>query len=127
LVVGWLVAGGNDFTLWRSECHRREKVFCKIILAIPDIEEFCMVYWRFEQFNKFSPAIWEKKEKKGIDEWWQGISMKDDFNKRHKKVTSASWKNTADQSMCAMHPPTTQLAGWPHISYVLRKPEPLGT
>jgi hypothetical protein len=26
-----------------------------------------------------------------------------------------------------MRPRTTKLGGWPHISYFLRKPEPLGT
>jgi hypothetical protein len=31
-----------------------------------------MPYWWFEQFRKFSPAMWEKKEMEGIDEWWQG-------------------------------------------------------
>jgi hypothetical protein len=63
----------------------------------------------------------------GIDEWWQGIIITDEFNKTLKKVVSASREKTADESMCAMRPRTTKLGGWPHISYILRKPEPLGT
>jgi hypothetical protein len=51
----------------------------------------------------------------------------DEFNKRHKKEGSASRDKTADESMCAMRPRTTKLGGWPHISYVLRKHEPLDT
>jgi hypothetical protein len=86
-----------------------------------------MTYWRFKQFRKFYPVMWEKKEMEGIDEWWQGISMTDEFNKRRKKVVSASREKTADESMCAMHPYTTKLGGWPHIPYILRKPDPLGT
>jgi hypothetical protein len=53
--------------------------------------------------------------------------MTDDFNKRRKKVISASREKTADESMCLMRPRTTKLGDWPHISYVLRKSEPLGT
>jgi hypothetical protein len=127
LMIGGGEAGGNGCMIWRSERKRQEKVFQKSILRIPDFEEFGMPYWRFEQFRKFSPSMWEKKEMEGIDEWWQGISMTDEFNNRRKKVISASQENTADESMCAMRPRTTKLGGWPHISYILSKPEPLGT
>jgi hypothetical protein len=33
----------------------------------------------------------------------------------------------ADESMSAWHPRTTALGGLPNISYIIRKPEPLGT
>jgi hypothetical protein len=113
LMIGGGAAGGNGCMMWCSERKRREKVFHKIILRIPIFEEFEMPYWRFEQFRKFSPAMWEKKEMEGIDEWWQGISMTDEFNNRRKKVIIASRENTADESMCAMGPPTTKLGAGP--------------
>jgi hypothetical protein len=61
-------AGRNGCMMWRSERKRREKVFRQSILKVPDLEELGMPYWRFEQFCKFSRAMWEKKEKEGIDE-----------------------------------------------------------
>jgi hypothetical protein len=33
-----------------------------------DFGELGISYWRFEQFWKLSPAIWEKKEMEGIYE-----------------------------------------------------------
>jgi hypothetical protein len=66
-----------------------------------------------------------KKEIKGIDEWWQAIHMADEFNERRKKVISASHEKTAYKSMAAMRPRTTKLGSCPHVSYILRKPEPL--
>jgi hypothetical protein len=127
LMIGGGEAGGNGCMMWRSERKQREKVFRQSILKVPDFVELGMPYWRFEQFRKFSPAMWKKKEMEGTDEWWQGISMTDEFNKRRKKLVSASREKTADESMCAMRPRTTKLGGCPHISYILRKPEPLGT
>jgi hypothetical protein len=52
--------------------------------------------------------------------------MTDEFNKMRKKVVSASREKTTDESMCAMRPRTTKLGGWPHISYILHKHDPLG-
>jgi hypothetical protein len=117
LMIGGGAAGGNGCMIWRFECKRREKVFRKSILRIPDFKEFGMPYWQFEQFRKFSPAMWEKKEMEGIDEWWQGISMTYEFNKRRKKVISASREKTADESMCAIGPCTTKLGGWPRTTW----------
>jgi hypothetical protein len=127
LMIGDRAADGNGCMIWLSERKQREKVFRQSILKVPDFEELGMPYWRFEHFRKFSPIMWEKKEMEGIYEWWQGISMTDEFNKRRKKVVSASREKTADESMCIMRPRITKLGGWPHISYILRKPEPLGT
>jgi hypothetical protein len=60
-MIGGGAAGGNGCMMWRSERKRREKVFRQSILKVPDFEELGMPYWRFEQFRKFSPAMWEKK------------------------------------------------------------------
>jgi hypothetical protein len=62
LMIGGGAAGGNGCMMWIYERKRREKVFRKSILRIPDFEEFGMPYWRFAEFCKFSPAMWEKKE-----------------------------------------------------------------
>jgi hypothetical protein len=42
LMIGGGAAGGNGCMMWRSERKRREKVFRKNILRIPDLEEFGM-------------------------------------------------------------------------------------
>jgi hypothetical protein len=56
-------------------------------------------------WNALLPAMWEHNEM----ERWQGIIMIYEFNKRRKKVISASREKTADESMCAMRPRTTKL------------------
>jgi hypothetical protein len=48
LMIGGGAAGGNGCMMWPSDRKRWEKVFCKNILRIPDLEEFGMSYWRFE-------------------------------------------------------------------------------
>jgi hypothetical protein len=121
-MIGGGVLGRNGCMLWRSECKRRERVFRKRILRVAEFEEFGIPYWRFEQFHKLSPAMWEKKDKQGSDEWWQGINMTDEFNKRCKKVISASREKVTDESMCALHPRAPKLGGWPRLSCVFQKP-----
>jgi hypothetical protein len=129
--MDFMIGGGavdvNRCMLWSSERKQREKVFRKSILKVAYFEVCGMLYWRFEQFCKFSPAMWENKDTKGSDDWRQGINMTDEFNERCKKVISASRENTADESMCTLRPHTTKLGGWSHLLYMFCKPEPIGT
>jgi hypothetical protein len=119
LIIGVGAVGGKWCMMWYSERKQREKFFCDSILKEPDFEELGMPYWWFEKFHKCSPAMWEKKEIEVIYEWWQAISMNDEFNGWCKKFISASHEKTVNEAMGAMRQRTTKLGGWPHISYIL--------
>jgi hypothetical protein len=127
LMIGDGALDGNGCTLWKSERLRRKKNRRTSIVTIPDFEHYCMPYWRFKQFRKIVPVIWEDKSKQETDEWWRFISALDEFNERRKTVVTASAKKVASKSMLALRTRTTKRGGLPHLSFILRKPEPLGT
>jgi len=63
---------------------------------------------------------------KGSDDWFSFSPAVEEFNElRAKRVNAHVWK-TADESMSSYRPRTTKLGGLPNISFVMRKPEPLG-
>ena len=59
--------------------------------------------------------------------WSQIQLLIDGFNANRMKNIAASIKKVLDESMSAYVPRTTKTGGLPNISFILRKPEPLGT
>jgi hypothetical protein len=53
--------------------------------------------------------------------------MISDFNATRQAIIDGSDTLVYDELMCAWRPRTTALGGLPNLSYVFRKPEPLGT
>jgi len=51
----------------------------------------------------------------------------DDFNNNRKKGVAASVIKVLDELMSAWRPRKNKTGGLPNISFILRKPEPLGT
>ncbi|EJK44661.1 hypothetical protein THAOC_36784, partial [Thalassiosira oceanica] len=54
------------------------------------------------------------------------IGFVNDFNQRRRELVAASVTKVMDELMSAYKPRTTQAGGFPNISFVARKPEPLG-
>jgi len=103
----------DDFDEWPS------------ISPSPAFEQY-MAFSPFKDFRRFSPAIYADKSRKETDVWWEFSGAIEEFNKiRTTKLTCSHWIS-ADESMCAWRPRTTALGGLPNISFVVRKPEPLG-
>ena len=103
----------DDFDEWPS------------ISPSPAFEQY-MAFSRFKDFRRFFPAIYADKSRKETDVWWEFSGAIEEFNKiRTTKLTCSHWIS-ADESMCAWRPRTTALGGLPNISFVVRKPEPLG-
>jgi len=71
--------------------------------------------------------MWASPEKKPVDDWWMISSCIDDFNQNRKKQVNASFVKTMDESMSAFRPQTRATGNLPHLSFILRKPESLGT
>ena len=60
------------------------------------------------------------------DEWWRAKHLFDGFNTSCMNI-AASFLKVGDESMSAIRFRTTAKGNLPHLSYIFRKPEPLGT
>ena len=82
---------------------------------------------RFQAIKKYMSYAFQDKSKKGTDDWWQIVNLFEEFNENRKRTVAASVMKTVDETMSAFKPQTTPTGNLPFISYVSRKPEPLGT
>jgi hypothetical protein len=72
--------------------------------------------------------IWENDKSTALqDAWYKFQVAVENFNTIRKHDIITSERRVLDESMSAYRPCTTKLGGLPNISYILRKPEPLGT
>lgn len=99
--------------VWASLCHE------------PHFEQY-MAFSRWKDFRRFFPEVFADAEKKSSDPWYQFSSAVDEFNDIRKKELCGSLWLSIDESMCAWKPRKTALGGLPNISFIVRKPEPLG-
>jgi hypothetical protein len=99
--------------VWQSLC------------AEPHFERF-MPFGRWKEFRRFFPEIFVDNNKKDTDPWFQFSSAVDEFNEIRKNEISGSLWISVDESMCAWRPRKTATGGLPNISFIVRKPEPLG-
>ncbi len=84
-----------------------------------DIKTF--LPYAFVDFEKRSPAL------PNHDPWYMLSKLIDEFNKNRTKTVAASVIKLLEESMSAWHPRKSKTGGLPNISFILRKPEPLGT
>ena len=81
---------------------------------------------RGKEFRKYWPQGFELEADKATYEWWREILLIYGFNAACKNI-AASFMKVGDESMGAIHFWETAKGNLPHLSYILRKPEPLGT
>lgn len=87
-----------------------------------------MSYKRLNEIREFFPFSFHDAEaKKKGDEWYQIGLLVDGFNYNRKHTIASSSTITFDESMAAWKPRTTALGGLPNLSFVKRKPRPIGT
>ena len=106
--------------------HRLWTASSKGIIIAPDMGRFMKEY-RFKDIQRFVPCMVRDETRKDTDPWWQFVQAVEDFNSNRKSTVAASVWKTFDESMSAYRPRTTKCGGLPNISFVERKPEPLGT
>ena len=83
-----------------------------------------MPEYRFKELKSaFSFAFDDRTS----DPWAKIRLLIEGYNKNRSANIAASIKKTLDESMSAFIPRTTKTGGLPTISFILRKPEPLGT
>lgn len=64
---------------------------------------------------------------KEANKWWPVGYLVHGFNMNRQQTVASSRVKTLDESMSAFRPQTTKTGNLPNISFILRKPEPLGT
>ena len=61
------------------------------------------------------------------DDWAQIMGGIRGFNENRRRVVKSPKIKVLDETMSAFRPRTTKTGNLPHLSFILRKPEPLGT
>jgi hypothetical protein len=93
----------------------------------PSFEKFTRLY-RFKEFHHFLPLAYasEALPETTNNQWWQFREAVTAFNNNRKeKIHFPQWV-AINESMSAWKPQTTKNGNLPNISFITRKPEPLG-
>ena len=106
----------------------------KLLDELPSID-LCnrMRKHRFEQLRRVIPTAFHGDD--SADPWNPIKSLIDGFNNKRARKIAASYCKVHDESMSAFRPRSTKtgttkvndLVGLPFLSFILRKPKPLGT
>lgn len=135
--VGILIASSlhreNGHNLWVTEEQRIESGR-RLHTAPPNFATY-MPFGRFKAIKGSFPAAFATEDvakrrppgTEGHDPWWPVLGLIDAFNENRKHTVAASRVKTFDESMSGWQPRTTKTGGLPNISFIMRKPVPLGT
>jgi hypothetical protein len=78
--------------------------------------------WRVQDTSKADP-----NDEGAHDPWNMIMLMVEGYNANRHSWVAASIRKVLDESMSAWRPQTSKSGDLPHLSFILRKPEPLGT
>jgi hypothetical protein len=107
--------------LWPTPSDTMKTMWTK-----PDFSQY-MTTDRFKVLKRFSPSMFHDPERRETDPWWQIVGLIEDFNANRQSRVASSRVKVFDESMSAYRPQTQKFGNLPHISYIQRKPEDLGT
>jgi len=85
--------------LWNSNIDDEDDDW-ETILECPGFEKYMKLY-RFNQFRKFLPLVFENNSLKEVDPWWKFESAIDSFNSIRKERCISSHLKVFDESMSA--------------------------
>jgi hypothetical protein len=122
IMIGAAPIGKGGVKLWEKEENRRDRNFSPSVDLSKTVSRHHYECWR--QCFPYAFYDWEKAEE---DPWHPIGLLVDGFNDNRRAVFAASSTQTHDESMSAFRPRTTPTSRLPNISFILRKPEPLGS
>ena len=123
LLIGAPEYGMKGTSLWQN--GKGDDSAWLSIMPHPNFDRFIPEY-RFRHFREFFPIIFQDPDVKDTDPWWQFSGAVKEFNNNRSHLLKGAKVKAIDESMCAYRPRTTATGGLPNISFVKRKPEPLG-
>ena len=126
-IIGAADCSAKGEKLWRNksddDIEKQWKTFCQDT----DFGEH-MRYYRFKQFKQHFASIWQNESLyHARDEWWKIQQLISTFNFNRKDLILPCEVLPVDESMSAFRLQTTATGGLPKLSYIVRKPENLGT
>jgi hypothetical protein len=87
-----------------------------------------MISWhRFKTIKERIHHAFADPESADKDPWWPISNLVDDYNANREKWVVGAFKVILDEAMSNFQPRTTKLSLLPFLSFVFRKPKPLGT
>ena len=123
LIFGGAVGEGGEI-LWEKENSEGMRQ----PYNIGDPKKEIMSLFRFKEIKaEFPKAFWDLEAKMRGDPWHQILLLLDGFNDNRANKVASSITKVLDESMSAWKPRTTKTGGLPVLTFVKRKPEPLGT
>ena len=82
---------------------------------------------RFIKIRSVFPKAFALVDNQDSDPWFMVLDLINGFNQNRRMKFAGSATKTDDETMSALVPRTTPTGGLPTISFIKRKPEPLGT
>jgi hypothetical protein len=125
LLVGAPEYGVKGTSLWQNNNNKKMESNWLSIMPHPNFDRYIPEY-RFRHFREFLPFIYHDNSIKETDPWWQFSGAVTEFNNNRLRLLKGAKVKAIDESMCAYRPRTTSTGGLPNISFIKRKPEPLG-
>jgi hypothetical protein len=111
---------GRQGQLWDDEDEEPEGIEQPVHLG------HHMLKHRFQAITKFVPHMWERPELEETDPWWQLSLVEKEFNENRRRTVMSSHEKVLDELMSAFRPQTRKNGDLLNLSFIPRKPEPLG-
>ena len=120
--------GMGGWSLFGKQKKRKDEKLRRSLTPEINISKFGISNTRFDTFRRFyADAFGDEEARKRGDPWWKMMGLEKGFNENRKRLVAASAIKTLDELMSAIRPRTKATGDLPHLSFILRKPEPLGT
>jgi hypothetical protein len=136
IFIGVLISAGpqgkGGKKLWEKPQHRHGNAITIPVNYGPDGLGI-MAFYRFKEIKAVFPLAFRDNSKadgdndESFDPWNMVKLLVDGYNNNRHDWVAASVRKMLDESMSAFRPRTSKTGCFPNISYILRKPEPLGT
>ena len=114
--------GKGGIALWEKAESRKDRTFSPSLDLSKTVSRH-----RYECLRQCFPYAFHDWENADADPWHPVGLLVKGFNENRNENFAASSTQTHDESMSAFRPRTTPTLLLPNISFILRKPEPLGT
>ena len=122
--IGSVCFSANGNALWKQE--NPEDNGWVTIEPAANFGKYLPLY-RFKEWRKFLPITNEDPTRSEVDPWWKFVGNIEFFNLNRLRCIASSNHVCVDELMSAWRPRKTKTGGLPNLTYVRRKPEPLGS
>ena len=120
LLIGATLQRESGHALWDVA---PERPFCK---GHPGFGDY-MRRRRFDEIKAACTAAFRDEDKKGTDAWFQFRPAVEGHNANRLRTVHMSTLPVPDEAMSPFRPRTSASGGLGHISFIDRKPKPMGT